>query len=216
MKVTLYHGSKGGLVGSIRLGSRNRTKCDFGRGFYMGDTATQPLTLICDDERPVLYTMTLELEGLKVYHFEPDADWAMFVAYNRGRLEKYRKYAFYRRYANIRRDYDVITGKIANDRMFFVMNLFFEGLVGVPALVHALTALNIGNQYCALSQRALSRIEIVREKVYTPQEAQRLRQKQERQRSLGVSRAETICRRERRTGEGFYEVLEKLKKGVAL
>lgn len=44
--VTLYHGSKSGIVGDIAPTSREH--CDFGRGFYMGTEKTQPLTLICN------------------------------------------------------------------------------------------------------------------------------------------------------------------------
>ena len=33
--VILYHGSRGGIQGKIRPCSRLR--CDFGKGFYMGD-----------------------------------------------------------------------------------------------------------------------------------------------------------------------------------
>ena len=50
--LTLYHGSKAGLEGPIGLKTgRNRTACDFGCGFYMGDEPTQPRTLICDGMR---------------------------------------------------------------------------------------------------------------------------------------------------------------------
>ena len=41
----LYHGSKSGIEGPIRpIGSSVN---DFGRGFYLGDEPSQPLTLIC-------------------------------------------------------------------------------------------------------------------------------------------------------------------------
>ena len=41
----LYHGSKAGIDGPIRpIGSSVN---DFGRGFYLGDEPSQPLTLIC-------------------------------------------------------------------------------------------------------------------------------------------------------------------------
>jgi len=205
-KLTLYHGSRTGIAGAIRP-DRSRSACDFGQGFYMGDSPAQPRTLICDERHPFLYTVKLNLDGLRVYRFEPDADWAMFVAFNRGKLEKYRRREFYRRYAAIRRDNDVIFGKIANDKMFTVLNLFFEGVVGVPALVHAMTSLNIGNQYCAVSPRACSQIEIVREKAFSANELKLLRLRQENQRRAGAARAAQICRERRREGIGFDEVL---------
>jgi len=210
-KLTLYHGSRSGLVGAIRPDS-SRAVCDFGQGFYMGDSPAQPRTLICDERHPVLYTVKLNLDGLKVHRFEPDAEWAMFVAFNRGKLEKYRRRPFYRRYAEIRRNSDVIFGKIANDKMFTVLNLFFEGVVGVTALVHAMTSLNIGNQYCAVSPLACSHVEIVRAKSFSANELKLLRLRQENQRRTGAARAAQICRAERREGIGFDEVLQALLK----
>ena len=69
--MTVYHGSKNGLEGPIRMvAGRNRQTCDFGQGFYMGDEPTQPRTLICDGERPTLYTLSLDLDGLKVHRFK--------------------------------------------------------------------------------------------------------------------------------------------------
>lgn len=82
--ITLYHGSKSGIEGSIAPVSRER--CDFGRGFYMGTEETQPLTLICNYEGARLYNLELNLTGLKVLNIEVGIDWALFVAYNRGRL----------------------------------------------------------------------------------------------------------------------------------
>ena len=154
--LTVYHGSKNGLEGPIRMvAGRNRQTCDFGQGFYMGDEPTQPRTLICDGERPTLYTFSLDLGGLRVHRFRTDADWAMFVAYNRGFLENYRKTAYYRELKRIREENDVIFGRIANDRIFAAMKLFFDGLIGVPAFVKCLSVLNVGNQYCAISRKSL-------------------------------------------------------------
>ena len=208
--LTLYHGSKAGLEGPIGLKpGRNRTACDFGCGFYMGDEPTQPRTLICDGARPTLYMLSLDLEGLKVHRFKTDADWAMFVAYNRGFLELYRQTSFYRELKRIREENDVIYGKIANDRIFAAMKLFFDGLIGVPALVKCLSVLNVGNQYCAISKKALSRISIVSEKRFSPRECELFRAKSERQRRRAVAAADEICVDMRREGEGFRDLLRR-------
>ena len=61
-KLILYHGSKEGIVGDIAPISRDH--CDFGKGFYMGTTTLQPLTLICDEEKPIFYTVELDLSDL--------------------------------------------------------------------------------------------------------------------------------------------------------
>ena len=208
--VTVYHGSKNGLDGPIRMVSgRNRQACDFGQGFYMGDEPTQPRTLICDGACPTLYTLTLDLDGLKVHRFKTDADWAMFVAYNRGFLEAYRKTSFYRELKRIREENDVVFGRIANDRIFAAMKLFFDGLIGVPALVKCLSVLNVGNQYCAISKKAFSRISIVSEKRFSPRECELFRAKSERQRRRAVAAADEICADMRREGEGFRDLVRR-------
>ena len=206
--VRVYHGSRGGLQGAIRPVSD--CSADFGSGFYMGDEITQPQTLICEAETPVLYTLDLNLDGLKVMRFEPNVDWALFVAFNRGKLEAYRNMSFYQRFRRMRDEADVIFGKIANDKMFTVLNQFFNGLIGITALVKAMAAVNIGNQYCAKTAKACAQISIVDEKRFSAHECELLKDRCFRQRAHGASEAERICKVNRREGESFDEILERL------
>jgi len=207
--MTLYHGSRRGISGAIRP-DRSDGACDFGCGFYMGTDVHQPQTLICEEPDPVLYTLSLDLEDLKVYRFAVDTDWALFVAFNRGKLEHCRGSALYDRYVKIRRDHDVIFGKIANDRMFATLNRFFDGLIGDTALVRAMSALNIGDQYCAVTERACSRIGIVDERRFAPVELENLRLRCDNQRRRGAAEADRICREGRREGDSFEEVVTRL------
>ena len=206
--VRAYHGSRGGLQGAIR--PESDSSADFGCGFYMGDEITQPQTLICEAEVPVLYTLDLNLDGLKVLRFEPNEDWALFVAFNRGKLEAYRDKPFYERFRRMRDEADVIFGKIADDKMFTVLNLFFDGLIGVTALVKAMAAVNIGSQYCAKTAKACAQISVVGEKQFSRQECELLKDRCFRQRAHGASEAERICKQNRREGESFDEILERL------
>ena len=83
-RTLLYHGSKSGLVGDIAPKSRER--CDFGKGFYMGTTPEQPLTLICDFEESKFYAVSIDTSELSSVEISTDIDWAMVVAYHRGRM----------------------------------------------------------------------------------------------------------------------------------
>jgi len=207
--ITLYHGSRSGIVGAIRPDWSDGA-CDFGAGFYMGTDIHQPQTLICEEDSPVLYTLAFDLSDLKVFRFGVDTDWAMFVAFNRGKLEHCRGHQLYDRYAAIRREHDVIFGKIANDRMFATMNRFFEGLIGDTALVKAMTSLNIGEQYCAITERACAQIKITDEHRLAPVELENLRIRCGNQRRRGVAEADRICRELRREGDSFNEVVARL------
>ena len=213
MSLTLYHGSESGLNGSISPHRSHGTN-DFGRGFYMGTEPSQPKTLICDEAAPVLYTLDFNLDGLKVYRFETNYDWAFFVAFNRGKLERYADTDFYRRYQRIRSEHDVIFGKIANDRMFTVMGMFFQGLIGDTALFRALSALNIGDQYCAVTEAACdpSRLRITDEKRFCVAELDAMRSRAENQRRRGSALADQICKQYRREGYSLDEIAERLRK----
>lgn len=207
-KLTLYHGSKGGLQGAIRPVSDGA--CDFGSGFYMGDDPRQPKTLICETPAPVFCTLEFDLDGLKVFDFAADADWALFVAFNRGRMSRYEDSPLCRRYRRIRSEYDVISGRIADDRMFAVMTTFFQGLIGIPALVESLSALNIGRQYCAVTEKACSKIKILSEDRFSASEIEELRSESWSRRKAGSDAAAEVCRRLRREGESFTELVERL------
>ena len=208
--VRLYHGSKAGLSGAIAPLSRNA--CDFGRGFYMGEDSHQPLTLICDDEAPILYTLDFKLDGLKVVEFQPDLDWALFVAFNRGRMERYAETPFYRRYQEIRESADAIYGKIANDRIYYVLNRFFDRLFTDAVMLESLKALNLGNQFCAVTSRACSAVSIVDSRPVGAAERAVLREKAHRQRQLAIDRTSDIVTARRREGLFFDEILERLAK----
>ena len=208
--IRLYHGSKGGLQGPIRPVSDPAS--DFGSGFYMGDEITQPQTLICEDDNPVLYALDFDLEGLKVLRFEPDVEWALFVAFNRGRMERYADTLFYRRYQEIRESADAIYGKIANDRIYYVLNRFFDRLFTDAVMLESLKALNLGNQFCAVTPRACSAVSIVDSRPVGAAERAALREKAHRQRQLAIERTSDIVTARRREGLFFDEILERLAK----
>ena len=157
--VTLYHGSKSGIQGAIAPISRSR--CDFGKGFYMGTDRNQPLTLICNYPKAKLYTLSVDLSDLKIFDMEVGLDWALLVAYNRGKMEAVKNSKIYKRFENLSRDCDMIVGYIANDRMFIVLDRFFQGDITDLALINSLSALKLGKQYVALTKKACEKIKIL-------------------------------------------------------
>lgn len=203
--VRLYHGSKGGLVGPIAPTSR--AQCDFGRGFYMGSEKTQPLTLVYGHPHAWFYELDLELDGLDVVQMDVSRDWALFVAFNRGKLEAARNTGLYRRCEQLERTADVIVGPIANDRMFVVLDRFFSGDVTDTALVRSLSALDLGRQYVAKTPRACEAITIASARELSDIEKDELALVSAQNRASGVSLANEICRRYRREGRYFDEIL---------
>ena len=204
--VTLYHGSKSGIIGKIAPMSRDR--CDFGKGFYMGTDPMQPLTLICNFPKAKLYTLNVELSGLNIIDVEVGLDWAMLVAYNRGKMESVKGSPIYTRFRNYSKGCDMIIGYIADDRMFVVLDRFFNGEITDQALIHSLSALKLGKQYVALSQKACDRIKITEMHDLSDGERIRLKEKSEENRFKGVTMANEICRKYRREGRYFDEILQ--------
>lgn len=204
--ITLYHSSKSGIRGSIAPISREH--CDFGKGFYMGTERTQPLTLICNYPNAKLYTLSVDLSGLTIFDVEVGLDWALLIAYNRGKMESVKHSSIYQRFANLSKSYDMMIGYIANDRMFVVLDRFFNGEITDLALINSLSALKPGKQYVALTQKACKNIKILSEQALTEADRAKLKQESAANRSKGIARADEICRKYRREGQFFDEILK--------
>lgn len=204
--VTLYHGSKSGIHGTIAPVSRGR--CDFGKGFYMGTDRTQPLTLICNYPNAKIYTLSVSLSGLKILDVNAGLEWALLIAYNRGKMESIKNTQIYHRYANLSKGYDMVIGYIANDRMFVVLDRFFNGEITDLALINSLSALKLGKQYVALTQTACQKIKILDEQKISEDERGKLKQESDANRSKGIAMADEICRKYRREGRFFDEIIK--------
>ena len=203
--VLLYHGSKSGISGAIKPMSRDL--CDFGRGFYMGTERLQPLTLICNFPNAKLYTVKANLEGLCLLDVEVGIDWALLIAYHRGKLEDVKGSPIYKKYAEMTNGCDMVIGYIANDRMFVVLDRFFSGEITDAALIQSLSALKLGKQYVALTDKACAQIEVTHEKALSAEDREQLRRQSEEYRREGINKADEICRRYRREGRFFDEII---------
>ena len=205
-RLILYHGSKSGIKGAIA--PKSREWCDFGKGFYMGTDPYQPLTLISDFEQSRFYIISLDLTNLRVLTVNPDIEWAMLVAFNRGKMESARGTRSYNHYAEMAKGYDVIVGSIANDRMFYVLDNFFLGNITDKALVMSLSALQLGKQYVATTEKACRQTAIEADIELSYMERVFLRDMGESNRVKGVNLANEICRDYRREGLYFDEILQ--------
>lgn len=210
-RVLLYHGSKSGIEGTIE--PKSRKQCDFGKGFYMGTDSGQTLTLICDYEKSKFYIVSVSTENLALIEVPADIDWAMLVAYHRGKMEKIDGTPFYNKYRDMTQDKDLIIGNIANDRMFFVIDNFFVGNVTDMALVNSLSALQLGKQYVVISQKGCDAVRIEAEVELSYLERLFIKEIAEENRARGISLANDICKNYRREGMYFDEILDEAKSG---
>ena len=210
-RIILYHGSKSGIEGKIE--PKSRSQCDFGRGFYMGTDPSQALTLICDYDKSKFYIVSVDLSELNTIEVPADIEWAMLVAYHRGRMEKIKGTTLYEKYRKMADNKDLVIGSIANDRMFYVIDNFFIGNVTDAALVGSLSALQLGKQYVAVTQKSCDAVRIETEVEISHLERLFMKEVAEANRAKGVSLANDICKNYRREGLFFDEILEKAQNG---
>lgn len=208
----LFHGSKSGIKGKVAPISRKQ--CDFGSGFYMGTDPAQALTLICDYEKSKFYVVSIDMEDINFVEVPANLDWAMLVAYNRGRMEKIKGTSFYEKYREITMNKDLVIGNIANDRMFFVIDNFFIGNITDEALINSLAALELGKQYVAVTQKGCDAVRIEKEVEISYLEKLFMKEISEQNREKGSSLARDICKNYRREGLFFDEILDKASGGA--
>lgn len=200
-----YHGSKEGIIGDIAPISR--AECDFGKGFYIGTDTLQPLTLICAEDKPKFYTVEFDLSNLKILEVDIGMDWAMIIAYYRKQMESVKGSPIYEKYAHLADGYDVIVGCIANDRMYTELARFFNGTITDVALLKCLSALDLGKQYVAITQKACDQIKILEEHDLHLLERLALQDKSVERRAEGIVLADEIVKQYRREGKFFDEIL---------
>lgn len=201
----LFHGSKEGISGAISPSSRKQ--CDFGSGFYMGNDARQALCRIADFSETVMYVVSVATDKLNVLNVEPGIDWAMLVAYNRGKMETAKGTGFYRKYEAMLTGKDMVIGSIANDRMYYVLDSFFQGNLTDEALVASLKTLDLGRQYVAVSSKACRKVKIEKEMKMSFLELLSMRDVSTDMRKAGVVQAMQLCREYRRKGRYFDELI---------
>ena len=210
-RVLLFHGSKSGIDGPIE--PKSRKYCDFGRGFYMSTDSRQALTLVCDFEDARFYILSMDLQGLDVLTVPANMDWAMLVAYHRGRMEPAQGTPLHEKYRSMMRGKDLVIGSIADDRMFYVIDNFFLGNITDAALVGSLSALQLGKQYVAISQKACDAVRIEKEVPLSYLERQFIKDAAEVNRDAGIALAKETCKNYRREGLYFDEILQSAKSG---
>lgn len=152
----LFHGSKNGLSDITVSGSRNN--CDFGNGFYLGQTYYQALSFVCEYEKASVYSFRYSLKGLKCIEFDCSLDWMIAICYFRGTIREYAQSKMVQKVVKKTEDADVIIAPIADNKMFYVMSQFAEGEINADAALHSLSASRLGLQYIIKTDRALKNL----------------------------------------------------------
>lgn len=148
----VYHGST--VIVSEPLAKAGRRNLDFGEGFYVTDLEEQAISWA---QRPSnhgkprylnIYELDLDwiiAAGYRFKRFEAyDEEWLEFVVANRRGLDEWK-------------NYDIIEGGIANDRVFNTIELYVAGLTPQEEALKRLRYEHPNNQICILCQEIIDK-----------------------------------------------------------
>lgn len=152
----LFHGSKSGLSQVTVDGSRNN--CDFGKGFYLGETYNQALSFVCENDKSSVYSFRYSLGDLNICKFDCSMEWMLAICYHRGTLGEYSYNEKVRSIVEKINKADVIIAPIADNKMFYVMAQFTEGEINADVALHSLSASKLGFQYVFKTDKALEKL----------------------------------------------------------
>ncbi len=201
----LFHGSKRGLSKVSINGSRNN--CDFGKGFYLGETYNQALSFVCENEKSSVYSFRYSLENLNVCRFDCSMEWMLAICYHRGTLGAYSNIEKVTSIIEKINKADVIIAPIADNKMFYVMAQFTDGEINADVALHSLSASKLGFQYIFKTDKALSKL-IPIEKYYLCMPEREECKKLLIERGFEIDTKLRLAKREFKTGLYIEEIFD--------
>lgn len=201
----IFHGSKNGLQTITVTGSKD--KCDFGKGFYLGETYNQALAFVCENEKSSVYSFRYSLEGLKIKRFDTSFEWMIAICYYRGTLREYSQSEQVKKVVSEIEAADVVIAPIADNKMFYIMALFTDGDINSNVALHSLSASKLGLQYVFKTEKALMNLHPI-EKYYLCKPEREDCKVFLRERGFEIDTKLKLAKREFRTGLYIEELLK--------
>jgi len=157
--MNLFHGSTVEVKSPRIIAHKNRG-LDFGHGFYTTTNKQQAV----DFTKSVMRRTGAMTRKVSVYEFdsnnakseldilqfaEPSLEWLEFVRQNRFSTYK-------------GKIYDLVIGPVANDDVFPTLQAYLEGIIPAEATIAGLKVKKLYNQYCFLTERALTFLKFIK------------------------------------------------------
>jgi len=206
--IILYHGSRGGIEGPIK--PHSRLKCDFGKGFYMGENPQQVKGLVVEDMEPIFYTLKLKLSEIpeeKILILDNES-WLHTVLACRKKVPEFLNLNIAKEALRNLNKYDIIVGPIGDDKMNDAMQAYANGYLTDKGLLACLQYVNFGNQFVAKTEFACSKIEIMSSREITGKEADDTRDYSRQKRMESRDIVNQMIRKHRNNGIYIDELLE--------
>ena len=204
-KKILFHGSKNGLT--IVKADGSRKNCDFGAGFYLGESYSSTISFICENNDSCVYSFELDTTGLKVVNFTCSLEWMLAICYYRGSIKEYENHMMIKKIINKIKDADLVIAPIADNRMFYVMTQFANGDITDNVAIHSLSASSLGNQYILKTDKAINNLRAI-EKYYISQNEKAFYIKNLSQRTEMIETKLKLAKREYKEGLYIEEILK--------
>ncbi len=148
----VYHGS---IVTVVKPDVNHSYRpLDFGKGFYVTSVRKQAMqwarrkAAFLDNGKAIMniYEMAKKTDGLKVKTFDPDLmEWIDFVCECRDGKTGYK-------------EYDLIIGKVADDRVFRVVDMYHSGIWDKERALKEIKVYPTYDQIAFITQKAIDRL----------------------------------------------------------
>lgn len=209
--IILYHGSRGGINGDIKPCSR--IKCDFGKGFYMGENPMQVKGLVVEDMEPIFYTLKFKLSEIPENRILilNNTDWLNTVLAYRKKVPEFSSLDIAKNAVQNLQKYDVVIGPIGDDKMNEAMQAYADGYLTDKGLLACLQYVNFGNQIVALTEFACNKIEILSKREIMGKEADEVRDYSRQKRIESRDIVNSMIRKYRGNGVYLDQLIEKEK-----
>lgn len=201
----LFHGSKKGLSEITIIGAREN--CDFGKGFYLGETYSQALSFVCEMDKSSVYSFKYTLEDLNIKRFQCDLEWMIAICYYRGKLRDYSSNPIVDKIVTEIEMADVVITPIADNKMFYVMAQFIDGEINADVALHSLSASKLGFQFVFKTEKSLNNLVPI-EKYYISLPEREDCRKLLNDRSYEIDTKLKLAKREFRAGLYIEEILK--------
>ena len=139
----IFHGAK--MIVSEPSIKYSRQDIDFGLGFYLTADEKMAKKWACSKYPSFINLYEYDPDNLNIYQFSADKEWLDFVVANRNGQKCDKKY----------REYDVLAGPTADDKLFVVADLYIDGLISTENAIKVINSMNYSLQIVFKSDDAI-------------------------------------------------------------
>lgn len=205
-ELLLFHGAKSKIEGSLKIDCNKRIN-DFGNGFYCGESMEQSTMFVATHKKSSLYMLKFDPSHLKGKKYSVNREWMLTIAYFRGKLKEYCEAELIKQIAKSKVGIDYIIAPIADNRMFEIIDSFIDGEITDVQCQHCLSATNLGMQYVFVSNRAISRIELLEHCYLTELEKEAYLNSRQESFKMNLDKVKLAKRQYRNQGLYIEEIL---------